>query len=606
MAAPEAAEAAPASTTADITDSGRQTVVDITDSPSSQRLGVGTRVTIQNLQSRAELNGIAARVLLHDAASGRYGVRVPKEHGGGRKPLAIKRANLEPLPFERVGSADKVDHLLALPTDVLEALLRHLSARSLCRFSAACALCNSLYAAGSGTWTALLSHPLIAPYHAPHRDGTGVEAYRGAVARRNRWFDGSIPSGPFFDSETLTFTFERFVRAVAIDLTDERDGVIAIGQSTGAVAAAGLVEVTSTRRKRTAVQRYNDGETRVFVEGLDGEAHEEQTLAIAVHAGSRLIVSGCGRPAYPVAYAPFAYTATVKVWQLDENEHTEKWMGGRTGTLVHTCDGHSDAIRCVQLLDMGSGTPSYAASGSADKTVCVWHVREGKLLHSLAGHHAPVLAVFALSDSRRLLSVDESAVVREWDWRTGEPLRTLSTRKYPSSGVLTAVSFHEPSCTLAMGGGGPNVDLHLVALALERTAPPYTQLLSRELFEEGGGQRSAFASIQHDDDKLVSVSRDGWLTTLALRQKEEPAGPFAMPWNKLGLAVARRWARGDTHTFDAGAPSDLGAARTRRREGIVGCKLFDERRVRYYVSSVRYVGGVLVHDGLDDAIQLMW
>jgi hypothetical protein len=32
------------------------------------------------------------------------------------------------LPFERVGSADKVDHLLALPTDVLEALLRHLSA----------------------------------------------------------------------------------------------------------------------------------------------------------------------------------------------------------------------------------------------------------------------------------------------------------------------------------------------------------------------------------------------------------------------------------------------------------------------------------------------
>jgi hypothetical protein len=79
-----------------------------------------------------------------------------------------------------------------------------------------------------------------------------------------------------------------------------------------------------------------------------------------------------------------------------------------------------------------------------------------------------------------------------------------------------------------------------------------------------------------------------------------------MPWNKLGLAVARRWARGDTHTFDAGAPSDLGAARTRRREGIVGCKLFDERRVRYYVSSVRYVGGVLVHDGLDDAIQLMW
>ena len=161
-------------------------------------LSTGTRVTLCGLQARPEFNGKTGRVLLkRDAKTGRFGIRLDGEQA---KPLAIKPANLEPLPFESASSDGVVRVLLALPAELLECVLGHLSARALLRTSAACALLSSVRASGGGSvWEGVLTHPLVAPYHhrpppsaaAPQHDGE--VAFLAASQRRKACMHMRMP-----------------------------------------------------------------------------------------------------------------------------------------------------------------------------------------------------------------------------------------------------------------------------------------------------------------------------------------------------------------------------------------------------------------------------
>lgn len=51
----------------------------------------------------------------------------------------------------------------------------------------------------------------------------------------------------------------------------------------------------------------------------------------------------------------------------------------QTGSDVHTLTGHLAPVTCVQLSPCGT----VAASGSEDKTICVWDTKKGILLTSL-------------------------------------------------------------------------------------------------------------------------------------------------------------------------------------------------------------------------------
>jgi hypothetical protein len=88
----------------------------------STGVSTGTRVRLCGLQARPELNGKTGRVLLkRDATSGRCGVRLDGEDGEAlTKPLAIKPANLQPLPFGAGNRNGLVHELLDLPTELLE------------------------------------------------------------------------------------------------------------------------------------------------------------------------------------------------------------------------------------------------------------------------------------------------------------------------------------------------------------------------------------------------------------------------------------------------------------------------------------------------------
>ena len=185
------------------------------------------------------------------------------------------------------------------------------------------------------------------------------------------------------------------------------------------------------------------------IESLRGEAHEEQVLAVALHAPSGLVVSSCGTPSYTVAYEPGPYRATVKLWKLAPTEEPLGLLPALSlaGELTHTLERHTGAVRKLLLLGapaQGDAPPTHVASGGADGTVVVWSVCEGRFVRTLAaaldaggGQPPSQIEVVGLAllpgpgcqvgeaGGELLLSADASFCLHVWDWRAGTLLRTL-------------------------------------------------------------------------------------------------------------------------------------------------------------------------------------
>ena len=70
-------------------------------------------------------------------------------------------------------------------------------------------------------------------------------------------------------------------------------------------------------------------------------------------------------------------------------------------------------------------------SGSEDRTVRLWDVESGELLHVLTGHEAIIMSTTFSSDGERILSAGYDAELRIWDTRSGRLALTLSGHQGP-------------------------------------------------------------------------------------------------------------------------------------------------------------------------------
>ena len=609
------------------------------------QLGIGTRVAIRGLVSRPDLNGAVGRVLRMDDKSGRYGVRCDWT----RNLVAVKPGNLEALPFESHGEG-AILSLLDLPSDALAAILSHLSPRALSRASASCAqLAAVVKTSTDGTWPRLLAHPLLAPYHDTSSEPT-PSAYREAIRLRRQWHNGSLGERMRF-----SLSFDRFVRSIAVDF-DSQPLTIAVGLSSGAVACAWCPD---PRSQLSGPVGTFDATTDCEIDNLVGEAHEEQVLAIAVHAagdGPGVVVSGCGIPAYRTVRRPHGADgacecATVKVWEMPAARGAVQGTNpiSRPGRLVHTLSGHADTVHRLVLLptspnmDAQGGAPRFAVSASADCTLRVWDVREGVAVRTMAKHTCGVTCLVVSGGGERLLSGAESdGQIIEWAWRTGEALRLLPTEGM-FFGPLSCLSYHEETRTLVMGS-----DWGQVCLCELRETPPYLPLRMKGIqFHRSSSEEENFriCAVQHDADKVVSVSRDGQLHVTQMHSRIEFDDAFAKheyrfrtPSRGVFVGCTSRTAR----TFMMGngsvrqdAKKHLAVTRALKNKDnpflyepcatwppgrelrsvssldgddndVLRAQRMWSRSVRYYVESVVYKAGVMVHDGRDNVVCVLF
>ncbi|NRF71207.1 TIR domain-containing protein [Aquincola sp. S2] len=92
------------------------------------------------------------------------------------------------------------------------------------------------------------------------------------------------------------------------------------------------------------------------------------------------------------------------------------------GPLALTLTGHTESIGGVVLLDEGR----QALSWSPDRTLKLWDLRRGELLHSLAGHDRGVDGATILAEGWQALSWSKDGTLKLWDLERGELLRNLT------------------------------------------------------------------------------------------------------------------------------------------------------------------------------------
>ena len=119
--------------------------------------------------------------------------------------------------------------------------------------------------------------------------------------------------------------------------------------------------------------------------------------------------------------------------------------------LNQTISGHTWAVTSVAISPDGQ----FLVSGSFDKTVKIWHLPSGELLHNLDDHSQGVGSVSVSPDGQSLASGSGVGRIRLWQLSTGQELRAVDGH----SSLVLALAYSPDGRTLASGSEDGTVKL---------------------------------------------------------------------------------------------------------------------------------------------------
>ena len=93
--------------------------------------------------------------------------------------------------------------------------------------------------------------------------------------------------------------------------------------------------------------------------------------------------------------------------------------------------GHTSTVRCMAFSPNGE----LIATGSNDRSVCVWNATTGRLVLSLHGHRAGVAELAFAPDGRSLTVADDAGVLKLWHVASGQELCVLDEIPSGFSGI---------------------------------------------------------------------------------------------------------------------------------------------------------------------------
>jgi len=188
--------------------------------------------------------------------------------------------------------------------------------------------------------------------------------------------------------------------------------------------SGGIRQIVSLPGNDKCITTGADGVTRVWDIGLGRELGAMNACVgpVACSADKDLLLAGSRGNA-------------VSVWSLDKRAELTNW-------------GHSAEINCIAYSPDGA----VLATGSDDRSVRVWDVRNGKELYCLLGHRQRVLSVAFSADGRMIASGAQDGTVKLWKADSGACIRTIRVsearvtcvRFAPLSDQLVSCGYDQP------------------------------------------------------------------------------------------------------------------------------------------------------------------
>jgi WD40 repeat protein len=224
------------------------------------------------------------------------------------------------------------------------------------------------------------------------------------------------------------------------------------------------------------------------------------------------------------------YRSASEVWQnLGENRSAEPDLPWK---LAHTLLGHNGGITAIALHPAGN----ILASGSTDRTIKLWELESGKLLHTFVGRslfskvgHGDRISTLTFSpDGTVLLSGSDDGTIKQWDMNSRKLINTL-----PESGWgISALTTSQDGWTLVSGGGDGVIHLwDLERQALEASLSQHQDWVSGLILSADGN--TLISSSYDKKICLWDLKSDRLLHTLVGHTERVNAIAVTSDWQTL-------------------------------------------------------------------------
>lgn len=264
--------------------------------------------------------------------------------------------------------------------------------------------------------------------------------------------------------------------------------------------------------------------------------HGSSTAIIAFSRDGQLLAVGCAdgtvrlwdvitkrlRWSVPVKHnamaASITFSSDGKLIATGSNDTTARVWDAETGDPVGEMLKHGGAVRDVIFLEDNE----CLLTGSLDNTIRLWDYRKGRQLSTPLRHEGPVNKLIASPDHDMILSASGDSTARIWK-RDGQlqdqdfiPCRDIvRTAEFSPSGRLLITGLNDKSAIL-WGASQWQVQHEF----------PHEELVDRVAFG-------------HDDQTVVTGSRDQRLHVWKVRSQPDHFGEYTVSSNVFSLAISQ-------------------------------------------------------------------
>lgn len=217
--------------------------------------------------------------------------------------------------------------------------------------------------------------------------------------------------------------------------------------------------------------------------------HTSWVNSVAISGNGQVMVTAAGDRFERVQIV--SADATLKVWDLQQ------------GKELHTLRGHDTSVNTVAVTQDGK----IAVSGGRDRTLRVWDLSRGKSLKTLKGHRGWVTDLAILPNQTQVISAAMDNTLKLWNLDSGENIRTFIGHEQP----VVALAITPDGKQLISGSKDQQVKVWDVA----------TGEVKYTLKGHRGGVTQV--AITPDQQEIISAATDNQLKVWNLSQGREIA-----------------------------------------------------------------------------------